>query len=103
MSNPRFTLQDRINSIMESSVVQRGYNNKAPVPLPGRAESGKRRRRRLRERRGRVSWSGVGRRKQMCFFLPNTVLLGDSCCLAAFCRRQTLRSRSLTDFSTGNP
>ncbi|XP_043221625.1 orphan steroid hormone receptor 2-like isoform X4 [Amphibalanus amphitrite] len=25
MSNPRFTLQDRINSIMESSVVQRGY------------------------------------------------------------------------------
>jgi len=27
MSNPRFTLQDRINSIMESNVVQRGYGN----------------------------------------------------------------------------
>ena len=39
MSNPRFTLQDRINSIMESSVVQRGYANKVTA-LPGRAESG---------------------------------------------------------------
>ena len=38
MSNPRFTLQDRINSIMESSVVQRGYG-KTAAPV-GRTESG---------------------------------------------------------------
>ncbi|XP_043227837.1 orphan steroid hormone receptor 2-like isoform X2 [Amphibalanus amphitrite] len=57
MSNPRFTLQDRINSIMESNVVQRGYGKiqgksktqpvygvgsgaVSPVPENGRTEGG---------------------------------------------------------------
>ncbi|XP_037093458.1 orphan steroid hormone receptor 2-like isoform X2 [Pollicipes pollicipes] len=43
MSNPRFTLQDRINSIMESSVVQRGYgkNVKSSGTVSPVVENGK--------------------------------------------------------------
>lgn len=45
MSNPRFTLQDRINSIMESNVVQRGYGrslkNVGASPVLAACENGR--------------------------------------------------------------